>query len=82
MYTLVDVYFENAYNATLLLHKGRYLDSLAAGTVEAHLVLSVCAYAAKYLSRLLCEMSRLTNRPPLVSTVTIMTKPLSATTAS
>lgn len=47
MYTLVDVYFENAYNASLLLHKGRFLESLTAGTVEAHLILSVCAYAAK-----------------------------------
>lgn len=48
MYTLVDVYFENAYNASLLLQKDRFLESLAQGTVEAHLILSVCAYAAKY----------------------------------
>lgn len=48
VYTLVDVYFENAYNASLLLHKGRFLESLVAGTVEDHLILSVCAYAAKY----------------------------------
>ncbi|KAJ9608506.1 hypothetical protein H2200_007494 [Cladophialophora chaetospira] len=48
MYTLVDVYFENAYNASLLLHKGRFLESLMAGTVEAHLILSVCAYAANF----------------------------------
>lgn len=47
MYTLVDVYFESAYNSSLLLHKGRFLESLVAGTVEAHLILSVCAYAAK-----------------------------------
>lgn len=54
MYTLVDVYFENAYNASLLLHKGRFLESLAAGTVEAHLILSVCAYAAKSLVPVHC----------------------------
>lgn len=49
MYTLVDVYFETAYNAGLLLHKRRFLESLEAGTVEPHLILSMCAYAAKYL---------------------------------
>ena len=48
MHTLVDVYFENAYNASLLLHKGHFLASLAGSTVEAHLILSVCAYAAKF----------------------------------
>ncbi len=47
--TLVNVYFENAYNASLLLHKGLFLDSLAAGTASPHIVLSVCAWAAKYL---------------------------------
>lgn len=47
MCTLVDTYFENAYNASLLLHKGRFLQSLSAGTAQAHLVLSICAYAAK-----------------------------------
>lgn len=50
MYTLVDVYFENSYNASLLLRKDRFLESLVAGTVEPHLILSVCAYAAKYFT--------------------------------
>lgn len=62
MYALVDVYFEHAYNASLLLHKGRFLESLGAGTVEAHLILSVCAYAAKYLvPGLLRDESKLTD---------------------
>ncbi len=48
IYTLVEVYYENAYNARLLLHKGLFLESLAAGTANPHVVLSVCAWAAKY----------------------------------
>ncbi|RVX67076.1 hypothetical protein B0A52_08319 [Exophiala mesophila] len=48
VYTLVDVYFENAYNANLLLNKGRFLESLVAGTVADHLILSLCAYAANF----------------------------------
>ena len=47
MFKLVDVYYENVYNATLLLHKQTFLDSLAAGTVRSHIVLSICAFAAK-----------------------------------
>lgn len=47
MYTLVEVYYENAYNASLLLHKGLFLESLAAGTVEPHVILSICAWASK-----------------------------------
>ena len=83
MYTLVDVYFENAYNASLLLHKGRFLESLVEGTVEAHLILSVCAYAAKYMTILpLYVVSRLTDRLPLVSTVTKTARHLSVTTVS
>jgi hypothetical protein len=48
--TLVEVYYENVYNARLLLHKGQFLESLAAGTANPHVVLSVCASAAKYFS--------------------------------
>lgn len=44
---LVQVYFENLYNAKLLLHKRLFLESLEAGTSPAHIVLSVCASAAK-----------------------------------
>ena len=45
--TLVEVYYDNVYNARLLLHKRQFLESLAAGTARPHIVLSVCAWAAK-----------------------------------
>ena len=48
-YTLAELYFETAYNASLLLHKASFLASLAAGTACPHVVLSVCAWAAKYV---------------------------------
>lgn len=47
MYTLVEVYYQSAYNASLLLHKRQFLESLASGTASPHVVLSVCAWAAK-----------------------------------
>lgn len=50
LYKLVDVYYANVYNATLLLHKPTFIESLKAGTVRQHIVLSVCAFAAKYVS--------------------------------
>ncbi|KAK6371287.1 hypothetical protein LTS17_009018 [Exophiala oligosperma] len=46
--TLVDIYFDHVYNAHLLLHKPSFLASLAAGTVRPHIVLSVCAWGAKF----------------------------------
>ena len=46
--TLVEVYYDNVYNATLLLHKRTFLESLSAGIVRPHIILSVCAWAAKY----------------------------------
>jgi hypothetical protein len=46
--TLIQVYYDNVYNATLLFHKASFLQSVAAGTVRPHVVLSVCAWAAKY----------------------------------
>jgi len=48
-YTLAELYFETAYNASLLLHKASFLASLAAGTACPHVVLSVCAWGAKYV---------------------------------
>ncbi|KAK3647094.1 hypothetical protein LTR56_008262 [Elasticomyces elasticus] len=48
LYTLVDVYFATAYNASLLLHKASFLESLAGGTATPHVVLSVCAWAANF----------------------------------
>ena len=45
---LVQAYFDNVYNAHLLLHKRSFLESLTAGVARAHVVLGVCAWAAKY----------------------------------
>jgi hypothetical protein len=46
--TLVDLYFENVYNAHLLLHRRSFLAAIDNGTARAHLVLGVCAWGAKY----------------------------------
>ncbi|EXJ67740.1 uncharacterized protein A1O5_09086 [Cladophialophora psammophila CBS 110553] len=45
--TLVEVFFDNAYNATLVLHKRLFLESLERGRANPHVVLSICAWAAK-----------------------------------
>ncbi|OAA56300.1 Transcription factor [Niveomyces insectorum RCEF 264] len=45
---LVDIYFTHAYNATLLLHKPSFVNSVHAGTVTPHVLLSVCAWASKF----------------------------------
>ena len=47
MSLLVEVFFEDAYNATLLLHKRLFLESLEEGRTSPHVILSVCAWAAK-----------------------------------
>jgi len=49
MTTLVDVYFRHVYNAGLLLHRDSFLSSIADGTANPHIMLSVCAWAAKYI---------------------------------
>lgn len=49
--SLVKVFFENAYNATLLLHERLFLASLEDGTANRYIVLSVCAWAAKYYNQ-------------------------------
>lgn len=58
--SLIDVFFSHIYNASLLLRKGDFLDSLAKGTARHHLVLSVCAFAAVYrihfLAPALCSL--------------------------
>lgn len=46
---LVELYYENVYNASLLLHKRLFLESLTTDTARPHVVLSVCAWAAKYV---------------------------------
>jgi hypothetical protein len=43
---LIDVFYSHIYNASLLLRKSDFLESLAGGTARHHLVLSVCAFAA------------------------------------
>ncbi|KAK5061460.1 hypothetical protein LTR84_008003 [Exophiala bonariae] len=48
IFTLVEVYFEKAHNASLLLHKGLFLESLRSGKANPHVVLSVCAWAANF----------------------------------
>jgi hypothetical protein len=45
--TLVNVYYEYIYNASLLLHRRTFMKALSAGTVPRHVILSVCAFAAK-----------------------------------
>ncbi|KIW93881.1 uncharacterized protein Z519_05196 [Cladophialophora bantiana CBS 173.52] len=46
--TLVEVFFDNAYNATLVLHKMLFLESLERGRANPHVVLSICAWAANF----------------------------------
>jgi hypothetical protein len=48
VFKLVEAYFENAYNASLLLHKASFMGSLRDDSANPHIVLSVCAWAAKY----------------------------------
>ncbi|KAI0487018.1 hypothetical protein F4859DRAFT_324250 [Xylaria cf. heliscus] len=45
---LVDIYFNCVYNAHLLLHKRSFLESIADGTACTHVVLSICAWGAKF----------------------------------
>ncbi|KEF57342.1 uncharacterized protein A1O9_05259 [Exophiala aquamarina CBS 119918] len=45
---LIEVYYQNVYNAALLLHKKLFLESFVAGTARSHIVLSVCAFAANF----------------------------------
>ncbi|KAI1421451.1 hypothetical protein F5Y12DRAFT_705530 [Xylaria sp. FL1777] len=45
---LVELYFQYAYNAHLLLHKRSFLASVADGSACTHVVLSVCAWGAKF----------------------------------
>ncbi|KAJ3527969.1 hypothetical protein NM208_g10445 [Fusarium decemcellulare] len=48
MLKLIDTYYENVYNATLLLHKESLLESLAVGSIRPHVVMSVCAWGANF----------------------------------
>lgn len=49
LWELVEIYFTHAYNASLLLHKDTFVHSLRAGTVTPHVLLSVCAWASKWV---------------------------------
>lgn len=51
---LIEVYFSNVYNASLLLHKRSFLEAIAAGTARPHVLLGVCAWASKYEWTLHC----------------------------
>ncbi|KAG9500780.1 hypothetical protein J7337_006460 [Fusarium musae] len=45
--TLVELYFDNVYQSTLLLHKATFLQSLTEQAVKPHILLSICAWGAK-----------------------------------
>ncbi len=40
---LVELYFDHAYNASLLLHRRSFRDAVAAGTVRSDVMLGICA---------------------------------------
>lgn len=44
---LVETYYACVYNASLLLHKEAFLAAVSDGTARGHVVLGVCAIAAK-----------------------------------
>ncbi|RBR23141.1 uncharacterized protein FIESC28_04136 [Fusarium coffeatum] len=46
--TLVNLYFTNVYQSTLLFHKPTFLQSLSSGTVRQHVLLSICAWGANF----------------------------------
>lgn len=46
---LIEIYFENVCNSSLLLHKQRFLETVKTGTAVPHTLLSVCAGGAKYI---------------------------------
>ncbi|KAF5686683.1 hypothetical protein FDENT_5686 [Fusarium denticulatum] len=46
--TLVELYFDNVYQSTLLLHKATFLQSLTDHTVKPHILLSICAWGANF----------------------------------
>ncbi|CAG7557895.1 unnamed protein product [Fusarium equiseti] len=46
--TLVNLYFTNVYQSTLLFHIPTFLQSLSNGTVRQHVVLSICAWGANF----------------------------------
>lgn len=47
MYELVEIYFTHITNSVLLLHKATFIQQLINNQVRDHVILSVCASAAK-----------------------------------
>ncbi|RQM05802.1 hypothetical protein DH86_00002115, partial [Scytalidium sp. 3C] len=45
---LVDLYYSNVYNASLLLNRRLFLESLASGSISPHVILGVCAWASNF----------------------------------
>ncbi|KAF4956374.1 hypothetical protein FGADI_3951 [Fusarium gaditjirri] len=45
---LVELYFDNVYQSTLLLHKRTLAQSLVKQTVKPHVLLSICAWGANF----------------------------------
>ncbi|KAH7370243.1 hypothetical protein BKA65DRAFT_13263 [Rhexocercosporidium sp. MPI-PUGE-AT-0058] len=43
---LIEVYYSDVYNGSLLLHKRIFLEAVAAGTARPQVILSVCAIAS------------------------------------
>ncbi|XEV06097.1 hypothetical protein FSHL1_011384 [Fusarium sambucinum] len=43
---LVELYFKNVYQSSLLLHKATFIKSVANSTVRLHVLLSICAFGA------------------------------------
>ncbi|CCT66802.1 uncharacterized protein FFUJ_12968 [Fusarium fujikuroi IMI 58289] len=46
--TLVEIYFDNVYQSTLLLHRSTFMQSLANQTVKPHILLSIFAWGANF----------------------------------
>ncbi|KAI1016866.1 hypothetical protein LB504_007077 [Fusarium proliferatum] len=46
--TLVELYFDNVYQSTLLLHRSTFMQSLANQTIKPHILLSICAWGANF----------------------------------
>lgn len=68
---LIEIYFEHVSNSALVLHKTRFLDSVHSGTVVPHILLSICAWGAKYVVEIIAKRTA-TERVITASTKTAM----------
>lgn len=48
MLQLIELYYENVSNASLLLHKASLHEAVDTGIAIPHVLLSICAFGAKY----------------------------------